>query len=80
MVVLVLGTDVSEEDLIANVDKIRSECGDRAFLRAIHFVNETRRAKEQADALKNRDTEDAKARAKEHIERQVELFMKKIKE
>ncbi|MCR5793841.1 MAG: galactokinase [Solobacterium sp.] len=47
--------DVSEVDLIANADRIRSECGDRAFLRAFHFVNETRRAKEQAEALKNRD-------------------------
>ena len=31
-------------------------------------------------ALKRRDAEDAKARARDHIERQVEHFMKKIKE
>ena len=32
------------------------------------------------NALKSRNTEDAKIRARGHIERQVELFMKKIKE
>ena len=34
---------------------LREKAGDRAVLRAIHFVNETRRAKAEADALNNND-------------------------
>ena len=55
----VLGYEVlsqtNEEELRENVGKIRKACGDRAFLRAYHFVKETERAGKQAEALKNRD-------------------------
>lgn len=55
----VLGHEVLSEttldELIAHVKEIREQCGDRAFLRAYHFVNETKRAEEEAVALKNQD-------------------------
>ena len=54
-----LGSDVlrpvSPDDIISNIDMLRREAGDRAVLRAIHFVNETRRAGSEADALNNND-------------------------
>ena len=54
-----LGSDVlrpvSLDDIISNIDMLRREAGDRAVLRAIHFVNETRRARSEADALNNND-------------------------
>ncbi len=48
-------SETNEAELTANVGKIREACGDRAFLRAYHFVKETERAKLQAEALKNKD-------------------------
>ena len=54
-----LGSDVlrpvSTDDIISNIDMLREKAGDRAVLRAIHFVNETRRAGSEADALNNND-------------------------
>ena len=54
-----LGHDVlrpaSLEDILDNIDMLRGQAGDRAVLRAIHFINETRRANEEAEALKNND-------------------------
>lgn len=50
----VLG-EVSKEDVISHVAEIREKCGDRAFLRAYHFVNETQRAEDEAKALDNKD-------------------------
>lgn len=54
-----LGHDVLRpidfEDIIDNIDMLRKEAGDRAVLRAIHFINETDRAGMEADALKNND-------------------------
>ena len=46
---------VTLDDLIGNIDILRREAGDRAVLRAIHFVNETRRAGAEANALNNND-------------------------
>ena len=46
---------VSFEDLIENIDMLREKTGDRAVLRAIHFVNETLRAHDEAEALKAGD-------------------------
>lgn len=58
-VAAVLGKEVlgqtSVEEVIAHVNEIREKCGDRAFLRAYHYVNETRRAKDEAAALKAGD-------------------------
>ncbi len=43
------------EDIISGINKIRAAEGDRAALRAIHFAEETKRAKAEAEALKNND-------------------------
>ncbi len=54
-----LGHDVLRpidfEDILDNIAMLRKEAGDRAVLRAIHFINETDRAGMEADALKNND-------------------------
>jgi galactokinase len=44
-------------DVLANIEKLREECGDRAILRAIHFFNENERVTTQAEALKAGDTQ-----------------------
>ena len=44
--------DVDEKELMADLNKIREKCGDRAALRALHFVSENRRAVEEGKALK----------------------------
>ena len=43
--------DVSEEELLSGIPKIREACGDRAALRALHFLRENRRAVSEAEAL-----------------------------
>ena len=48
---------VSFEDIMDNISTLRDKAGDRAVLRAIHFVNETRRAGDEAKALKDNDLE-----------------------
>lgn len=48
---------VSFEDIMDNISMLRDKAGDRAVLRAIHFINETRRAGEEAKALKDNDLE-----------------------
>ena len=52
-----LGT-VTKEDVIKNAKTIREQLGDRALLRAFHFVNETERAKKEAEALRAGDGEE----------------------
>ncbi|MGM9624497.1 MAG: galactokinase [Eubacteriales bacterium] len=47
--------DVSLEELIAAIPALRTETGDRAILRAFHFINENRRVKVQTQALKDGD-------------------------
>lgn len=46
-----------EEDFFTHIAEIRKAAGDRAVLRAIHFYEENERVKQQAQALKNGDTE-----------------------
>ena len=48
---------VDMELLLSKAAEIRETCGDRALLRAYHFINETQRAKQEADALRNGDIE-----------------------
>lgn len=54
-----LGQDVLSRctlaDLMGHVAEIRESLGDRAFLRAYHFLKETQRAKEEAVALREKD-------------------------
>lgn len=47
--------DVPEAEFRSNFSAVRTECGDRAVLRAIHFYAEDRRAAEEAQALRNCD-------------------------
>ncbi len=42
---------LTEADIVAAADKIRESAGDRAFLRAIHFVRENARVEKAKDAL-----------------------------
>lgn len=46
---------VTYDDILKNAREIREKCGDRALLRAIHFVNETNRVSKIADSLRNDD-------------------------
>ena len=45
------------DDIINNIGMLREKAGDRAVLRAIHFINESKRAHEEADALRNDNME-----------------------
>lgn len=47
--------DVTMEELLDNIGMIREKTGDRALLRAIHFIEETKRASFEADALDKGD-------------------------
>lgn len=47
---------ITEKELIENAPLIRRAAGDRALLRALHFVRENARVTEQAEALKKGDT------------------------
>lgn len=64
-VAAVLGVSVlretTEENLIANIGKVRETCGDRALMRAMHFFAENRRVAAQVEALRNGDMEGFKA-------------------
>ncbi len=46
---------VTLEDILDNISVLRAKAGDRAVLRAIHFVEETKRANAGAAALKQND-------------------------
>ena len=46
---------VTLDILMDNISMLREQAGDRAVLRAIHFINETERAFKEAAALKNND-------------------------
>lgn len=50
--------EVEDKDLIKNIKSLREKVGDRAILRAIHFLSEDRRAKEQFMALQEGRFED----------------------
>lgn len=49
--------DVDETAVYADLKVLREKYGDRAVLRALHFFDDNRRAKEEADALKAGDFE-----------------------
>lgn len=64
-VAAVLGVSVlretTEENLIANIAKVRETCGDRALMRAMHFFAENRRVAAQVEALRAGDMDGFKA-------------------
>ena len=43
--------EVSKEELLANIEKIRMAAGDRAVLRALHFVTENERVNKATESL-----------------------------
>jgi galactokinase len=47
--------EVSASDILTNIGKLREEFGDRAVLRALHFVSENVRVQEEVAALKSND-------------------------
>lgn len=47
--------DVSKAELFSDLDKVRKEAGDRAVLRAIHFMEENVRVQKEIDALHKGD-------------------------
>jgi len=47
--------DVAQEDILANISDIRKKTGDRAVLRALHFVNENKRVEKEVEALQKDD-------------------------
>ena len=46
---------ITFDQLISSASEIREKCGDRALLRAMHFVCENERVEKQIEALKNED-------------------------
>ncbi len=50
--------DVTREALLAELQRVRARCGDRALLRALHFFDETERARLQYDALSKGDIDE----------------------
>lgn len=46
---------ISKEQLVENMAQIRKTCGDRAYLRALHFVLDNERAQLEAEALRAGD-------------------------
>ena len=48
-------SEVDEKEFYNKISDIRTSCSDRAILRAMHFFAETKRAKAEADALRNGD-------------------------
>ena len=48
-------SEVDEKEFFSFVPNLRSFCSDRAIMRAMHFFAETKRAYEEAVALKNKD-------------------------
>ena len=47
--------EVAEEDFYRELPNLRKKCSDRALLRAVHFFEENRRAKKEAEALQSGD-------------------------
>ncbi len=57
--------EVEEEKFYQNIPEIRKELGDRAVLRAIHFMEENKRVMRAVDALKRQNIQDFLVEIKE---------------
>jgi galactokinase len=55
---------VSLDDILNNITDLRAQAGDRAVLRAIHFVKENERVRKGVNALKNNDLQEFLAAVK----------------
>ena len=51
-------SEVDEKEFYNTLSNIRKFCSDRAIMRAMHFFAETKRAKEEAEALKKGDIDE----------------------
>ncbi|MDD6265255.1 MAG: galactokinase family protein [Clostridia bacterium] len=49
--------EITLENVISDISGLRRECGDRAVLRALHFLDENDRVERQRTALKEGDTD-----------------------
>lgn len=49
--------DISREDILKNIRRLRKAVGDRAVLRALHFIDENERVEHQVTALRRGDVE-----------------------
>lgn len=56
--------DVTLEDVQNNIVALRKKCGDRAVLRAIHFITENKRVVQEVEALKEERIDDFLATVK----------------
>lgn len=50
--------DITEEEVLENIVKVRAEAGDRATLRALHFFEENKKVEEEVAALKENRFDD----------------------
>lgn len=50
--------EISEEDVISNLEQVRESAGDRSVLRALHFFEENKRVEEEVAALKENRFQD----------------------
>lgn len=48
---------ISSADILSRIDDIRKKCGDRAVLRALHFIYENERVIKEVEALNKEDIE-----------------------
>ncbi|MCD8158729.1 MAG: galactokinase [Clostridiales bacterium] len=48
--------DADEEEFYRQIPRLRGVCSDRAVLRAMHFFDDNRRAKQESEALSSRNT------------------------
>lgn len=58
-------TEIREEDFYAKIPELRSACGDRAVMRAIHFYQENARVPLQVEALRRGNFEEFLALVKQ---------------
>lgn len=56
---------LTNEDIMKNIVSLREKCGDRAVLRAIHFINENERVKKEVKALDEEKIDEFLAYVKE---------------
>ena len=48
-------SDITLDVIMSNTENIRNSCGDRAFLRSVHYVRENDRVKRAVDAIEKDD-------------------------
>ncbi len=58
-------SECEKDELFANAADIRKQCGDRAFLRAVHFFADNERVKQQIEIIENGAFDDFLAKVSE---------------